>query len=164
MIISLGFPILFRGFFFLSLLINLGNFLIIVLLGKGPGLIVLTLIPILAKSLAIGNPADGHYGLLTLEESNGVATSVPEDEIVNGIELLAEQEGIFTETAGGVVISALRSLAKRGIISTDEVVVAFVTGNGLKTVEVIEDAADPVFTDPDYKSFQDALDVWNKRN
>ena len=62
------------------------------------------------------------------------------------------------------MISALRSLAKRGIISADEVVVAFVTGNGLKTVEVIEDAADPVFTDPDYKSFQDALDVWNKRN
>ena len=117
----------------------------------------------IAKSLAIGNPADGFYALKTIAETKGNAVRVPEPEVAECMKLLAETEGIFTETAGGVVISALRSLAKRGIISTDEVVVAFVTGNGLKTVEVIEDAADPVFTDPDYKSFQDALDVWNKR-
>ena len=117
----------------------------------------------IAKSLAIGNPADGFYALKTIAETKGNAVRVPEPEVAECMKLLAETEGIFTETAGGVVISALRSLAKRGIISTDEVVVAFVTGNGLKTPGVIEDAADPVFTDPDYKSFQDALDVWNKR-
>jgi len=117
----------------------------------------------IAKSLAIGNPADGFYALKTIADSKGNAVRVPEHEVAECIQLLAETEGIFTETAGGVVISSLRSLAKRGIISAEEVVVAFMTGNGLKTLEAIEHVADPVFTDPDYDSFQEALNSWNGR-
>jgi threonine synthase len=111
----------------------------------------------IAKSLAIGNPAAGPYALQTLADRGGTAVAVPEEEIVKGISLLAETEGIFTETAGGVVISALKSLAKRGTIKSDEVTVAFITGNGLKTQEAVEHLVDPVFTKPDYEAFQKAI-------
>ena len=111
----------------------------------------------LAKSLAIGNPADGFYSLKTVQKSGGSAVLAPEDEIVGGIQLLAEAEGIFTETAGGVVISGLRKIAREGIIDPDEVVVAFITGNGLKTQEAVESVVDPVHTEPDYEAFQTAL-------
>ena len=109
--------------------------------------------------MAIGNPADGHYGLLTLDESNGVATSVPEDEIVSGIELLAEQEGIFTETAGGVVISSLRKLVKNKKINSDDVTIAFITGNGLKTQEVVENTVTYNQIEPTYKSFEETIKI-----
>ena len=104
-----------------------------------------------AKSLAIGNPAAGAYALETLAETNGSAARAPEDEVVEGIELLAQTEGIFTETAGGVVISVLRKLARNGIIKQDELTVAYITGNGLKTQEAVEHLVDPVFTSPDYE-------------
>ncbi len=111
----------------------------------------------IAKSLAIGNPADGFYALQTVEASNGSAVIAHEDEVVEGIQLLAETEGIFTETAGGVVISGLRRLAKKGIIKQDELTVAYVTGNGLKTQEVVEDLINPIETAPDYEAFQTAI-------
>lgn len=111
----------------------------------------------IAKSLAIGNPADGFYALKTIAASSGSAVVAPEDEVVEGIRLLAETEGIFTETAGGVVISGLRRLARQGLIKPDEVTVAYITGNGLKTQEVVESVVNPVYTAPDYEAFQSAL-------
>ena len=111
----------------------------------------------IAKSLAIGDPAAGVYALQTLAECNGAAVAAPEDEIVEGIRLLAETEGIFTETAGGVVISGLRKLARSGTIKRDEVTVAFITGNGLKTQEAVDHFADPVHIKPTYQSFEAAM-------
>ena len=110
-----------------------------------------------AKSLAIGNPADGYYSLKTIEESAGDATIVPEDEIVEGIQLLAENEGIFTETAGGVVISGLKRLAERGAIKRDEVTVAYITGNGLKTLEAVEGVVKSIQIAPTMSAFHDAI-------
>ena len=111
----------------------------------------------IAKSLAIGNPASGPYALQTLAETGGSGVAALEHEVVEGIRLLAETEGIFTETAGGVVVSGLRRLVKRGLIKRDEVTVAFITGNGLKTQEVVEEIADEVHTTPDYEAFQQAM-------
>ena len=111
----------------------------------------------IARSLAIGNPAAGHYALQVLAKTGGTADAVPEESIVEGVRLLAETEGIFTEPAGGVVISGLRRLAERGVIGPDEVTVAFITGNGLKTQEVMEHAVDPVLSGPDYESFETAF-------
>ena len=111
----------------------------------------------LAKSLAIGDPAAGPYAVQTLQETGGTAVAAPEDEIVEGIQLLAETEGIFTETAGGVVISGLRKLAESGAIKRDEVTVAFITGNGLKTQEVVSDIAKPINIRPTSKSFEENM-------
>lgn len=91
----------------------------------------------IAKSLAIGNPADGYYALKTAAESGGAMESVTDDEVIEGINLLAQTEGIFAETAGGVTISVLRKLVKRGMIEKHEVTVAYITGNGLKTQEAV---------------------------
>jgi threonine synthase len=109
----------------------------------------------IAKSLAIGNPADGSYALMTIENSSGSGYAVPEEEIVNGISLLAESEGIFTETAGGVVISGLKHLAETGVIKPDEVTVAYITGNGLKTQEAVETLVNPMTIDPTIESFRE---------
>lgn len=111
----------------------------------------------LAKSLAIGNPADGPYALRTIAESNGSAVITMEDEIVEGIQLLAQTEGIFTETAGGVVISGLRRLVNKGIIKPDEVTVAYITGNGFKTQEVVESVVNPLHITPSYDAFEEAI-------
>ena len=111
----------------------------------------------IAKSLAIGNPAAGHYTLQVLAQTGGIADAVPEESIAEGVKLLAETEGIFTEPAGGVVISSLKRLAERGAIGPHEVTVAFITGNGLKTQELMADAVDPVRSGPDYESFQAAF-------
>ena len=91
----------------------------------------------IAKSLAIGNPADGYYALDAIRTSGGSCGSVSDDEIIEGIKLLARTEGIFAETAGGVTIATLASLAQRGIIKPDERTVAIVSGHGLKTVEAL---------------------------
>ena len=107
-----------------------------------------------AKSLAIGNPADGYYSLKTIQESDGDATIVPEEEVVTGIRMLAESEGIFTETAGGVVISGLKRLVERGAIKRDEVTVAYITGNGLKTLEAVEDTVRPINIEATTSSFE----------
>jgi threonine synthase len=111
----------------------------------------------IAKSLAIGNPADGIYSLRVIESSNGTAYAVPEPEVVNGIKLLAETEGIFTETAGGVVISGLKHLAERGAIKPDELTVVYITGNGLKTQEAVEGVVNPLSIKPTMTSFEAAL-------
>ena len=110
-----------------------------------------------AKSLAIGNPADGYYSLKVIEESKGDATIVYEEEVVEGIQLLAENEGIFTETAGGVVISGLKRLVERGAIKRDEVTVAYITGNGLKTLEAVEQVVKPVHIDPTMSAFHEQI-------
>ena len=111
----------------------------------------------LAKSLAIGNPADGPYALRTIADSNGSAVIAMEDEIVEGIQLLAQTEGIFTETAGGVVISGLRRLVNKGVIKPDELTVAYITGNGLKTQEVVESVVNPIHITPSYDAFEEAM-------
>ena len=91
----------------------------------------------IAKSLAIGNPADGWYALDAIRKSGGSCASVTDDEVIEGIRLLARTEGIFAETAGGVTIATLAKLAARGVVRSDERVVALVTGHGLKTVEAL---------------------------
>jgi len=92
----------------------------------------------IAKSIAIGNPADGIYALQVAKESRGDWETATDEEIIEGIKLLAETEGIFTETAGGTTIAVLKKLAERGAFKEDEVVVAYITGNGYKTLEVLE--------------------------
>ena len=108
----------------------------------------------IAKSLAIGNPAAGPFALETLTETGGTAVAVPEDEVVDGITMLARTEGIFTETAGGVVISGLKRLVDRGKIKPEELTVAYITGNGLKTQEAVEHLIGSVHTGPDYADFE----------
>ncbi len=97
----------------------------------------------IAKSLAIGNPADGYYALGVVRESGGAIASVTDDEIVEGMRLLARTEGIFAETAGGVTIATLAKLAASGVVRRDERVVAYVTGTGLKTVEALGNSVGP---------------------
>ena len=111
----------------------------------------------LAKSLAIGNPADGIYAVRVINNSGGSAYAVPEEDIVGGIKLLAETEGIFTETAGGVVVSGLKNLADSGAIKPDELTVVYITGNGLKTQEAVESVVDPLSVSPTMTSFEDAM-------
>ena len=113
----------------------------------------------IAKSLAIGNPASGPFALEVLAETGGAAVAALEEEVEEGIRLLAETEGIFTETAGGVVVSGLRRLVKEGRIKRDEVTVAFVTGNGFKTIEVVADGVSTVNTAPTYQAFEAAMDA-----
>ncbi len=109
----------------------------------------------IAKSLAIGNPADGYYALRATAESKGAMETVTDEEIVEGIKLLAQTEGIFAETAGGVTIGVLRKLVKQGVIKKPDVTVAYVTGNGLKTQEAVIDAVGrPVRIQPSLVSFE----------
>ncbi len=111
-----------------------------------------------AKSLAIGNPADGWYALDTIRRSGGACAAVTDDEVLDGIRLLARTEGIFAETAGGVTIATLAKLAAQGAIRSDERVVAMVTGHGLKTVEALADTVGPTATiAPTLESFGAAL-------
>lgn len=91
----------------------------------------------IAKSIAIGNPADGYYALTTMTETGGGAAHVDDDEIVEGMKLLARTEGIFAETAGGVTIAALKRLVEAGRIGPDEVTVVYITGSGLKTQDPV---------------------------
>jgi threonine synthase len=98
----------------------------------------------IAKSLAIGNPADGYYAAGFIQKTGGWAEDSTDDEIVAGTQLLAETEGIYTETAGGVSIAAAIKLAKSGRIARDGVTVIAITGNGLKTPEAVKRDAPPV--------------------
>lgn len=91
----------------------------------------------IAKSLAIGNPADGFYALKIMHDSGGGGEDVSDEEIIEGMKLLAETEGIFTETAGGVTLAVTRKLVEKGIIPRDESIVVAITGNGLKTQEAV---------------------------
>jgi len=100
----------------------------------------------IAKSLAIGNPADGFYALDVVRKTGGAIGSVTDPEIVEAIRLLARTEGIFAETAGGVTIATLAKLAASGVIRPDERVVAYVTGNGLKTIDAVSPYVGPTAT------------------
>jgi threonine synthase len=93
----------------------------------------------IAKSIAIGNPADGYYAIKTMTESGGWGEDVSDDEVVAGIRILAEDEGIFTETAGGVTVAVTQKLIQQGRIKKDDVTVISITGHGLKTQEAVQD-------------------------
>jgi threonine synthase len=93
----------------------------------------------IARSLAIGNPADGHYALKAISKSGGWAEDVTDAEVVESIQMLAESEGIFAETAGGVTVGTARKLIHQDRILPDETTVICVTGNGLKTTDVLAD-------------------------
>ena len=112
----------------------------------------------IAKSLAIGNPADGIYALDIIRATGGSADMVTDEEIVEGIKLLAETEGVFTETAGGVTIGVLKKLAEQGKINPDETTVAYITGIGLKTQEaIVGKVGSPLQIEPNLGSFERAL-------
>ena len=110
----------------------------------------------IAKSLAIGNPADGPYALDLAQRSGGAIDSVTDDEIREGIKLLARTTGIFTETAGGVTVAVLAKLAQRGDIDPDERVVAYITGDGLKTLDVARGTFEAWEIEPSIESFEAA--------
>ena len=114
----------------------------------------------IAKSLAIGNPADGPYALDVVRATGGAVGAVSDTEIVEGIRLLARTEGIFAETAGGVTIATLARLAADGVVRRDERVVAFVTGNGLKTLDAVAGVVGPTATiKPTLEAFAAAVDT-----
>ena len=91
----------------------------------------------IAKSLAIGTPADGFYALRVMKDTGAAADDVTDDEIREGMKLLAECEGIFTETAGGVTVGVAKKLIASGKIPANDSVVLCITGNGLKTLDAV---------------------------
>ena len=110
----------------------------------------------IAKSLAIGNPADGPYALDLARRPGGSIDSVTDDEIRSGIKLLAETTGIFTETAGGVTVAVLLKLAERGDIDPGESVVAYITGEGLKTLDCVRGTFQTMEIEPTVAAFDAA--------
>ncbi len=113
-----------------------------------------------AKSLAIGNPADGFYAYNVVKESGGHGEEVTDEEIIEGIKLLAMTEGIFAETAGGVTVSVTRKLIEQGRIGKDDVTVICVTGNGMKTQEALQGkVAEPHYIKPNLSSFEEVLNT-----
>jgi threonine synthase len=112
----------------------------------------------IAKSLAIGTPADGPYALDLARQTGGSIDSVTDDEIRAGIHLLAETTGIFTESAGGVTTAVLSTLAERGDIGRDDSVVVFITGEGLKTLDATRDRFHMHDIDPTIESFESVLE------
>jgi len=100
----------------------------------------------IAKSLAIGNPADGPYAVEAVRQTGGAIEAVSDGEVIDAIKLLARTEGIFAETAGGVTIATLARLAAAGVVQRDERVVALVTGHGLKTIEAVAPSSKPTAT------------------
>ena len=114
----------------------------------------------IARSLAIGAPADGYFALKVARATGGHIEWCTEQEIRDGIQLLASTEGVFTETAGGVTIANLKRMAEQGIIKPGEEVVAYVTGNGYKTIEALEGFLEPSYSvAPDLDEFLAALDA-----
>jgi threonine synthase len=111
----------------------------------------------IAKSLAIGNPADGPYVLDVARRTGGAVEHVTDDEVRDGITLLARTEGIFAETAGGVTVATLKKLVETGQLDPDEETVVFNTGDGLKTLDAVADRVGPAATiEPSYKAFTNA--------
>lgn len=115
-------------------------------LHKGSDLITPVKPATIAKSIAIGNPADGYYVLKAVRESGGWGESASDAEIVDAIRLLARTEGIFTEPAGGTTVAVTKKLIEQGRIPRDESIVVCVTGNGYKTLEAVEGAVESSFT------------------
>jgi threonine synthase len=108
----------------------------------------------IAKSLAIGNPADGPYALELARKTGGGIDAVTDDEIRAGVKLLAETTGVFTETAGGVTVAVLAKLAERGDIDRDERVVVYITGDGLKTIEIARETFKAYEIEPSLEAFE----------
>jgi threonine synthase len=100
----------------------------------------------IAKSLAIGNPADGPYVLDVTRRTGGAVEDVTDEEVVDGIRLLARTEGVFAETAGGVTVAVLAKLVRAGLVDPDAETVVFNTGDGLKTLDAVSSGAGPVGT------------------
>ncbi len=114
----------------------------------------------IAKSLAIGNPADGYFALDAVRTTGGAFATVTDDEVVEGMRLLARTEGIFAETAGGVTIATLQKLAAQGVVTPNERVVVYITGHGLKTLEAVAPIVGPTATiKPTLDAFHDAFDI-----
>jgi threonine synthase len=113
----------------------------------------------IARSLAIGNPADGELAVATATASGGAIFAVDEDEIVENIALLAETTGVFGETAPGVTVGALREAVRRGELGEDDRVVLLVTGDGLKTPGLVADRVAPTVVEPDADLILEALGV-----
>ncbi|MGC8976019.1 MAG: threonine synthase [Candidatus Ratteibacteria bacterium] len=112
----------------------------------------------IVKSLAIGNPADGVYAVRSVKESGGYGEEVSDEEVIEGIRILAETEGIFTETAGGVTVAVTKKLLEKGIIPPDESIVISITGNGLKTTEPLYDKISQVIKiKPNLEAFEEKL-------
>jgi threonine synthase len=112
----------------------------------------------IAKSLAIGNPADGYYAYRAAKDSGGYGEHASDEEIIDGMQLLARTEGIFAETAGGVTVAATRKLIEAGRIPRDEPIVICITGNGLKTPDVLHDRlGSDVTIRPSLSAFDRAL-------
>jgi threonine synthase len=112
----------------------------------------------IAKSLAIGNPADGFYATQVVKETGGYAEDVSDQEIIDAIKLLARTEGIFAETAGGVTLASAKKLIEAGRIRRDEVTVICITGNGLKTQEALQGhTKSPYYIKPSLASFEEVL-------
>ncbi len=117
----------------------------------------------IAHSIAIGNPADGHYSKEAIKSSGGWADDVTDEELVEGIKLLAETEGIFTETAGGVTVATTRKLIESGKINTDESIVICITGNGLKTQEaLVGSLKEPTIINADIKEVDKIVEKANR--
>ena len=111
----------------------------------------------IVKSIAIGNPADGHYALMVARQSGGGACAVDDEEAIAGVQLLAQTEGIFAEAAGGVVVGALRRLAASGAIKRSELTVAAVTGAGPRTQEILADIVRPLTVQPTIESVEESI-------
>ena len=116
---------------------------IVRLVERGDDRIVPEVPSTIARSIAIGNPADGLFASKAIRETNGGAEAVTDEQLVAGIRLLAETTGVFTETAGGVTVAGALALSKRGALRADDEIVLCITGNGLKTIEAVADALPP---------------------
>ncbi|HZR94328.1 MAG TPA: threonine synthase [Gaiellaceae bacterium] len=113
----------------------------------------------IARSLAIGSPADGELAVSTARASGGAVHAVPEEEVADNVALLAETTGIFGETAPGVTLGALREAVRRGELGEEDRVVLLVTGDGLKTPGLVADRLDPIVVAPDADEILDRLAV-----
>jgi len=112
----------------------------------------------IVKSLAIGTPADGYYAIHAMRQTGGFAEDVTDDEVVAGIRLLAENEGIFSETAGGVTVACAKKLIESGKIPRDEEAVLCITGHGLKTQEaIVGKCGEPRLIKPSLREFEEQI-------
>jgi threonine synthase len=112
----------------------------------------------IVKSLAIGTPADGYYAIHAMKQTGGSAEDVTDEEVVEGIKLLAEYEGIFAETAGGVTVACAKKLIASGAIPRDQSAVLCITGHGLKTQEaIIGKCGEPRLIKPSLREFEEQI-------
>ncbi len=111
----------------------------------------------IAKSIAIGNPADGYYALMVARQTGGGAVSASDNESIEGMKLLAQTEGIFSEAAGGVVVAGLKKLVASGAIKKNDLTVIFITGAGPRTQEIVTDIVCPIAIQPTLESFENAI-------